>query len=189
MKYTKEIVVTAHTIYFVLLILILFASRISWVDRPIKGPKHFAFIVFRLALLVLVFFIPVMLFGYWGFALVVVVALFWFLEGGVPGNVVLAYDWVVLQPGETLADRRKKDQSIPTDTSSASPKTNQETGMIGKTGHAVSQLRPYGTIKVDGSTMEGKAMMGYIDAGASVRVTSIQNDTLVVEAIPEERPD
>lgn len=64
----------------------------------------------------------------------------------------------------------------------AKPSTGIE-GMIGETGEAINELNPMGNVRVRGEIWNGKVMNGIIGAGQKIKVTAVQNLTLIVELV------
>jgi membrane-bound serine protease (ClpP class) len=64
----------------------------------------------------------------------------------------------------------------------AKPSTGAE-GMIGEIGETISELNPFGRVRIHGETWNAKTLGEIIQAGEKIRVTAIQNLTLQVEQV------
>ncbi len=62
------------------------------------------------------------------------------------------------------------------------PKTGPET-MVGKTAEVVVACRPSGQVRVQGELWEARCAAG-ADVGEEVRITALEELTLVVEPVP-----
>lgn len=62
----------------------------------------------------------------------------------------------------------------------AKPITGTE-GMIGEIGETISELNPFGRVRVHGEIWNAKTLTGIIQAGEKIKVTAVQNLTLQVE--------
>ncbi len=62
-------------------------------------------------------------------------------------------------------------------------------GLIGRTGVAVSPLRPSGLAEFDGRRVHVVAGIGFVDSGERVRVREVEGSRVVVDALPENAPD
>lgn len=117
--------------------------------------------------------------GYWGL-------------GGLLGSVVLLPTifisgvtlWTSTKAGrraigmpsdEELEARRMKDLSA----------RKARDSVIGKEGVVLTELRPVGTIDLDGKRVDALAEVGFIPAGTRVRVTSVDSTEVKVRAIEE----
>ena len=65
----------------------------------------------------------------------------------------------------------------------SSPETDRQ--WLGKTGRAVSPLRPAGIAEIDGNRVDVVSDGVFIDAGAPVRVTRVDGNRIVVRRITE----
>jgi membrane-bound ClpP family serine protease len=65
------------------------------------------------------------------------------------------------------------------------PKTATEdlAGLVGKQGVAISDLRPVGTVKIDGRKMDALAELNVITAGTAVRVTQVNGFEVKVRPV------
>jgi membrane-bound serine protease (ClpP class) len=64
----------------------------------------------------------------------------------------------------------------------ARPSTGSE-GMIGETGEAISELNPFGSVRVRGEIWKAKSLNTAIQPGEKIKVTAVQNLTLQVEPV------
>ena len=55
--------------------------------------------------------------------------------------------------------------------------------LVGATGVAVSDLRPVGTVRIEGERVEALAEGGQIDAGQDVRITAVEGNRIRVRAV------
>jgi len=61
--------------------------------------------------------------------------------------------------------------------------------LVGRTGRAVSELLPWGTVAIDGAEVDAVSESGPIDMGATVEVVAAQGTAVVVRGVePEPRP-
>lgn len=60
---------------------------------------------------------------------------------------------------------------------------NAESELVGKTGHAINELRPVGTCRIDGKRIECLAQTGLIEPGQKVEVVSVQGIEVKVRPI------
>ncbi len=69
--------------------------------------------------------------------------------------------------------------------------SNDPSALIGKTGRAMTHLRPAGTGEFDGKRIDIVSDGGFIDKGETVRIINAYGSRIVVEAVlqPEEVPD
>ena len=58
--------------------------------------------------------------------------------------------------------------------------------LAGKTGVAQSNLRPTGTIKIDGKQYEAQSSAGFVERGAAIRVSKVEGTMVTVVPIAEE---
>jgi membrane-bound serine protease (ClpP class) len=56
-------------------------------------------------------------------------------------------------------------------------------GMIGEIGQSISELNPFGSVRVHGEIWKAKTLGEIIQAGQKIRVTAVQNLTLQVELV------
>ena len=56
-------------------------------------------------------------------------------------------------------------------------------GMIGEIGETISELNPFGSVRVHGEIWKAKSLGQIIQAGQKIRVTAVQNLTLQVELV------
>lgn len=66
----------------------------------------------------------------------------------------------------------------------AKPTTGLE-GMIGETGHAISELNPLGTVRMHGEIWRAQSPAGIIPEGKKVKVKAIEGLTLIVEPVTD----
>lgn len=66
----------------------------------------------------------------------------------------------------------------------AKPITGLE-GMIGETGHAISELNPLGTVRMHGEIWRAQSPAGIIPEGKKVKVKAIEGLTLIVEPVTD----
>lgn len=59
----------------------------------------------------------------------------------------------------------------------------RETALVGATGRALTDLRPVGTVEIDGTRIEALAERGMIAAGTGVRVTSVSGNQIRVREL------
>jgi membrane-bound serine protease (ClpP class) len=52
--------------------------------------------------------------------------------------------------------------------------------LLGKEGEAITDLRPIGAVRIEGLRHDGRAEVAYIRAGTRVRVSSVENEQIVV---------
>ncbi|MDM8539506.1 NfeD family protein [Desulfococcaceae bacterium HSG9] len=62
-----------------------------------------------------------------------------------------------------------------------SKKESPYINLIGSTGTAISDMRPQGTVEVDGQRINGKSSFGYIKVNSQVTVLEATLDAVVVE--------
>lgn len=74
---------------------------------------------------------------------------------------------------EELEARRMKDLSV----------RKSRESLIGKEGVVLTELRPVGTIELDGKRVDALAEVGFIASGARVRVTSVDSTEVKVRQI------
>ena len=55
--------------------------------------------------------------------------------------------------------------------------------LVGATGVAMSDLRPVGTVRIEGERVEALAEGGMIDAGQDVRITAVEGNRIRVRAV------
>ena len=55
--------------------------------------------------------------------------------------------------------------------------------LVGKTGVAITLLRPSGKVEIDGEAYDAVATVGYVEKGNAVKVTGYENGTLLVEVV------
>ena len=55
--------------------------------------------------------------------------------------------------------------------------------LVGKTGVAITLLRPSGKVEIDGEAYDAVATVGYVEKGTAVKVTGYENGTLMVETV------
>jgi Membrane-bound serine protease (ClpP class) len=66
----------------------------------------------------------------------------------------------------------------------AKPTTGME-GMIGETGHSISELNPSGTVRMHGEIWQAKTPKGIIRQGQKVKVIAYEGLTLIVEPVAD----
>lgn len=74
---------------------------------------------------------------------------------------------------ERLAEKRRAEANA----------REQRQALVGAEGVAVTDLRPVGMIRLDGKRMEAHAEAGYVESGAAVRVTAVEDNHLKVRAV------
>ncbi|HPS84912.1 MAG TPA: NfeD family protein, partial [Bacteroidales bacterium] len=52
--------------------------------------------------------------------------------------------------------------------------------LVGKTGVALTILRPAGKIEIDGEQYDATAQIGYIEKGENIRIVAYENMQLIV---------
>ncbi|XOV77230.1 MAG: NfeD family protein [Phycisphaerales bacterium] len=55
--------------------------------------------------------------------------------------------------------------------------------MVGAEGTTSTTMRPVGSVKIDGVTIEGVSEVGMLDAGVRVRVTRVDGSTVKVRPV------
>ena len=90
-----------------------------------------------------------------------------------PWNLVVVLGGVIAEVGEVIWGRRLARRWR--------PKTGPET-MVGKTAEVVVPCRPSGQVRVHGELWEASCAAG-ADTGEAVRVTALEELTLVVEPV------
>lgn len=78
--------------------------------------------------------------------------------------------------------------SVEDEVDEEAPQVRDEEGdvlkaLIGATGEAVSDLRPVGTVRIEGERVEALAESGMIDAGQKVRITAVEGNRIRVRAV------
>ncbi len=104
-------------------------------------------------------------------AVVVFIAVLKFLPAGGPWGGMVLESAVAGEPGAIHA------------LNVSSPDAPKGLELIGKQGHAVTDLFPSGQVEISGSRYEAKLAMGFADAGTPVTVTGVSEFGLTVETL------
>ena len=98
------------------------------------------------------------------------------------GTPVYLYFMVKLLPktplGKVLILSKSRDA-----TSEATPEADELAALVGKTGTALSDLRPVGKVRIDGRTYDARAERVLIDNGKEIEVIAAGGTDLVVRGV------
>lgn len=114
----------------------------------------------------------------------------WFLLAnlGLPSLVsVIAIADVILIPITLyLGFRLLQKSSLTNSATLADAQSSGESqNLVGKTGVAVSMLKPSGKVDIEGQLLEANSSGDYIEPGSRVRVLQISQNRITVEHVPE----
>jgi membrane-bound serine protease (ClpP class) len=101
---------------------------------------------------------------------------------GVPLYVIV----LIRHLPRTRAGRKLFLEQSPDATGAGTPDAAAYGLLVGKTGVAVTILRPSGAVRVEGQRIIAQAETGVIDAGTTVKVISTDGTTVIVRAVRQE---
>ncbi|MEC9373435.1 MAG: NfeD family protein [Planctomycetota bacterium] len=78
---------------------------------------------------------------------------------------------------------REDDETMMRDRERRAEEAQARQALVGARGEALTDLRPVGTVRIEGERVEALAEGGVIDAGATVRVTSVDGNQIRVRAV------
>jgi len=109
----------------------------------------------------------------------------------VPGVLMIAFRWF---PRTPLGRRVLPPPPDASDVLPDSPLRRRVRTMVGRTGRVVREMLPWGSVEIDGATLEAVSETGPIELGAAVEAVGVQGMAVVVrrvepvgpgEAVPE----
>lgn len=99
----------------------------------------------------------------------------------VPAVLTVAFRWF---PETPLGRRVLPPPPAPEDVVPGADRRLRLRGLVGRTGRAVTEMLPWGSVEVDGVVGEALAEGGAIAADAAIEVVGVQGAALVVRAAP-----
>jgi membrane-bound serine protease (ClpP class) len=104
------------------------------------------------------------------------------------GCMVLFLLWARYFPNSKMGLRF----NLTTQIGKAAGYTSQDASLsrlVGRNGVAVSDLRPSGTVRIDGHRFDVVTEGGYVEAGETVTVTEVSSNRIVVRPTPASAPE